>query len=188
MHACIYYFSFMNYRIILLFITLAFLSCGENKDQQAGATGPEMAKAEYPDGLEVYDFKGLEPLLNKKDAKTYVVNFWATWCKPCIKELPYFETINQNYKDKNVQVILVSLDFPNQYENKLLPYIEEHGLKSKVVALDDTDMNSWIPKVDENWGGAIPATIIYNNSMRQFYEGSFTYDELVTEVRKFIEN
>ena len=140
------------------------------------------------DDLEIYDFNGLEPLLNKQDDKTYVVNFWATWCAPCIKELPYFEQINRDYAGKNVEVVLVSLDFPRQYEKKLKPYIKDNNLQSKVVALNDPDMNTWIPKVNSDWTGAIPATIIYNKNGRQFYEKSFTYDELVTEIRKFIEN
>ena len=140
------------------------------------------------DDLQVYDFDGLEPLLNKNDDKTYVVNFWATWCAPCIKELPYFEQINRDYSGKNVEVVLVSLDFPRQYEKKLKPYIKDNNLQSKVVALNDPDMNTWIPKVNADWTGAIPATIIYNKKGRQFYEQSFTYDELVTELRKFIEN
>lgn len=140
------------------------------------------------DELVVYDFEGLEPLLNKNDGKTYVINFWATWCAPCIKELPHFEELNQNYSGKNVEVILVSLDFPQQYDKKLMPFIKEKNLKSKVVALNDPDMNSWIPKISETWTGAIPATIIYNRKQRTFYERSFNYDELVTELRKFIEN
>ena len=139
------------------------------------------------DELMVVDYDGLEPILNKNDDKTYVINFWATWCAPCIKELPYFEKLNQNYSGKNVEVILVSLDFPRMYEKKLKPYIKENDLKSKVIALDDTDMNRWIPKINENWTGAIPATIIYNKTGRKFYERSFTYDELVTELRSFIE-
>lgn len=178
----------MKKAIIAVLILCVISSCKNDSKDKAETEIKPVSESVYPDGLEVYDFEGLEPMLNKKDSKTYVVNFWATWCKPCIKELPYFETINQNYKEKGVEVILVSLDFPNQYEKKLLPYIEEHDLKSKVVALDDTDMNSWIPKIDENWGGAIPATVIYNRSGRKFYEGSFTYDELAAEVRKFIEN
>ena len=62
--------------------------------------------------LEVYDYNGFEKFLNKKDNKIYVINFWATWCAPCVKELPHFEALNTNYANKNVEVILVSLDFP----------------------------------------------------------------------------
>ena len=136
--------------------------------------------------LEVHDFDGLEPLLNKQGDKVYVVNFWATWCTPCIKEIPHFEKLNANYKNKNVEVLLVSLDFPFNYEKKLKPFIKEHKLQSKIVALDDPDMNSWMPKVSEEWTGAIPITIIYNKEKRQFYERTFTYNELENEVKQFL--
>lgn len=137
------------------------------------------------DKLEVYDFQGVEQFLHSNDSKTYVVNFWATWCAPCIKELPYFEQIQDEYKDE-IEVILISLDFPSQYETKLKPFLKEKQLKSKVIVLDDVDMNSWIPKVDSKWDGAIPVTLIYNKKKRQFYPQSFTYDQLITEVKKFI--
>ncbi|OUR94280.1 thioredoxin [Flavobacteriales bacterium 34_180_T64] len=136
--------------------------------------------------LEVYDFDGIENFLNKKDDKVYVVNFWATWCAPCVKELPYFEELNANYKNKNVEIILISLDFPQKYESKLKPFIQKHQIESKVIALDDVDSNSWIPKVSESWSGAIPATLIYNKDKRQFYEQSFNYSELETELKQFL--
>ncbi|MEL0457578.1 redoxin domain-containing protein [Flavobacteriaceae bacterium SZ-1-7] len=136
--------------------------------------------------LEVYDFNGFEKFLNKKDDKVYVINFWATWCAPCVKELPYFERLNAEFKDDGMEVILVSLDFPHLYENKLKPFIKERNLKSKVVALDDPDMNTWIPKVSESWTGAIPATIIYRNDHRKFYEQSFDFEELKTELNQFL--
>lgn len=135
--------------------------------------------------LEIYDYAGLEKIFNKKDGKIYVINFWATWCGPCVKELPYFEKLNDVYKDENVEVILVSLDFPHLYEKKLKPYIKEHHLKSRVIALNDDDMNTWIPKVNKDWSGAIPATVIYKNDTRKFFEKSFTYEELETEVKQF---
>lgn len=136
--------------------------------------------------LTVYDFNGLKPLLNKEDDKIHVINFWATWCAPCIKELPYFEKINSDYKSENVEVLLVSLDFPHLYESKLKPFILKEKLNSKVVALDDVDSNSWIPKVDETWSGALPATIIYKNGQRKFFEKSFTYQELEHELKQFL--
>jgi thiol-disulfide isomerase/thioredoxin len=136
--------------------------------------------------LEVDDFNGLQKYLNTTSDKTYVVNFWATWCSPCIKELPFFEELNKNYSSKNVEVILVSLDFPNKYETSLKPFIKEKNLQSKVVALNDTDSNTWIPKVSEDWSGAIPATLIFNKEKRLFYEQSFTYTELENEIKQFL--
>jgi len=134
----------------------------------------------------VYDYEGLEPLLHKSSEKTYVLNFWATWCKPCVKELPDFEKIYADYKDKDVELVLISLDMPSMWKSKLEPFVDQHQLKGTVVILDDPKMNDWIPKVDPNWGGGIPATLIYNGEKREFYERGFTYTELKEELEKFL--
>ena len=126
----------------------------------------------------VLSFDDFEPHLHYSDSNTYLVNFWATWCTPCVDELPAFEKIGMEYEGNNVKVLLVSLDFPNQLESRLLPFIEKHGITSEVLVLNDPNANKWIDKVDPQWSGAIPATLIYNNSSRDFHEGSYTYEEL----------
>lgn len=120
--------------------------------------------------------------LQQKNDTTYVINFWATWCKPCVKELPAFEKINEQYAGQKVKVVLASLDFPDRIEKQVIPFLKKHDLQSEVVLLDDPDANSWIPRVSQEWSGAIPATIIYNQQERKFYEGSFTYEELNKEL------
>jgi thiol-disulfide isomerase/thioredoxin len=169
-----------------LVIIIALVSCKNEPEQTRATTIKKGPILEQSIELKVYDYEGLETLLSTSSNKIYVVNFWATWCAPCVKELPYFEDLNFNYADKNVEVILVSLDFPKKYESSLKPFIRKKNLKSKVVALNDTDSNKWIPKISEEWSGAIPATLIFNKDKRQFYEQSFTYDELETEVKKFL--
>lgn len=165
-------------------LILVLLSC---KNDVKTKVSLEIENAEEQNvELEVYDFNGLEKFLNQVDDKVHVVNFWATWCAPCIKELPHFEKLFKSYKSKGVEVILVSLDFPFQYDKKLKPFIKENKLQSKVVALDDPDMNTWMPKVNEEWTGAIPITIIYNKDKRQFYERSFTYNQLEEELKQFL--
>ncbi|MCX2679701.1 TlpA disulfide reductase family protein [Galbibacter sp. EGI 63066] len=136
--------------------------------------------------IPVYDFDGFEKLMNNNKDKTYVVNFWATWCKPCVNELPYFEQLYTEYKKEGVEVILVSLDFPKKVNEILIPFLEEKKLNSNVVLLDDPKQNHWIPKVDKDWSGAIPATVIINENKRSFYEKSFTFIELEDEVKDFI--
>lgn len=136
--------------------------------------------------IPVVDFEGFEPYLNRDSDTTYVVNFWATWCKPCIKELPAFEKLNEKYANEKVKVLLVSLDFIKHFDTKLIPFIKEHNLKSDIILLNDPRSNLWIDKVSEVWSGAIPATIIYRGYDRSFYERSFTYDELETEMLKFL--
>ncbi len=136
--------------------------------------------------IPVYNFENFEPLLGINDGKTRIINFWATWCKPCVAELPYFELINSKYPDKDVEVILVSLDLPNQVESKLMPFLQRQRIESTVILLDDPDADSWISKVNKNWSGSIPATIIYKGNSTNFYERSFTYNELEKELKKIL--
>ena len=175
---------------VLLFMTVMLQSCADTKKEVVNdvATTNETEKEDASEALSevnipVYNFEQLQPWLNKQNDTTYVVNFWATWCKPCIKELPYFEEVTQQYADDKLKVILVSLDFPDKLKDQVAPFVEKRNLKSQVVLLDDPDANGWIPKVSEEWSGAIPATVIYKNNERRFYEKSFTREELFEEIK-----
>jgi thiol-disulfide isomerase/thioredoxin len=178
----------MKYLVIILIILGS--SCKDGKKEVASInadtvlttdTNVSSENLSNQDLIKIVDYEGLAPLLAKRNDTTYVVNFWATWCRPCVKELPYFEKLNAEYTDKKVKVVLVSLDFPEKLENQVIPYVEKN-LKSDVWLLDDADANGWIPKIDKSWSGAIPATLIFNKNHRMFYEHSFTYTELVKEV------
>ncbi|GGK25789.1 thiol-disulfide oxidoreductase [Yeosuana aromativorans] len=179
-------------KYIWLLILLGVLS--SCKDKKSSSNSNVESSTEIQDvsskaktvKLDVYNFNDFKNFLNKANDTTYVINFWATWCAPCVKELPYFEKLNQKYIDKKVKVILVSLDFPHLYDSKLKPFIVENHLKSKVIALDDVDMNAWIPQIDKDWSGSIPATIIYKNKTSKFFEQSFTYELLEVETLKIL--
>ena len=175
-------------KVWFVFLLLLIVSCKTDKQDGVTLKSHIVEKTQSTDvpSLEILNYAGLEPYLTKEDSLTHVVNFWATWCAPCVKELPHFEKLNNQYKNQNVEVLLVSLDFPSQYDKKLKPFIEKHQLKSKILVLDDVDQNSWIPKVDSNWDGAIPVTLIYNKSKRQFYSRTFDYAELENELKQFI--
>lgn len=131
------------------------------------------------------NFDGIAPYFEKDNDTTYIINFWATWCKPCVEELPYFEQLNELYKDEKVQVILVSMDFKRQIESKLKPFIEKYELQSKVVAITDRKYNNWIDRVDGDWDGAIPVTLIYNGKRRLFVPHAF---DSKAEVMQAVEN
>jgi thiol-disulfide isomerase/thioredoxin len=183
---------------VLLFSGILLASCAKKADTETQKTtetvvqvpkndAPTPLKVYNKDGVSVkaYDFDKLEYFLKQKNDTTYVVNFWATWCVPCVEELPHFEELNAKYKKDKVKVMLVSLDMFKMVESKLLPFIKEKQLKSDVVYLRDPDQNTWLPKVDSTWSGALPATLIYNKDKRKFYEKSFTYAELEKEVSNF---
>lgn len=144
--------------------------------------------ARSKDGVTVstYSFSQLSGRLQTETDTVYVVNFWATWCAPCVKELPYFERLGAQYKSRKVKVLLVSLDMNKQVESSLLPFIARKNIKEEVVHLHEPDANEWIPKVDAQWSGALPATLIFTKSVRKFYERSFTYEELEHEVNQFL--
>ena len=158
------------YRSLSFFGILLFFSCNNPSKET----------------IEVVDFDGLYSKIDLSADKTYVINFWATWCAPCVKELPYFEEVNKQSVDKNTEVILVSLDFPSQIETKLKPYLKRNKIKSKVILLDDSKMNTWVPKVSEQWDGGIPATLIVNTSNYNFYPKPFKKEELFTEINKVL--
>lgn len=174
--------------VILLFLMGVFCqSCVQAQDTHQSSSLLPPAKI-LSNGIPVYDeFAKLESLFHQNSDTTYVINFWATWCKPCIEELPYFEKLKQTMEGQKVKVILVSLDFPRQLDSKLVPYVNDNQLQSQVIALTDSDFNSWIDKISPQWTGAIPVTVIYNAQKRHFVEEQFpNYETLETLVKAFL--
>lgn len=129
-------------------------------------------------------FDDFQKTIIKNDDNVYVINFWATWCAPCIKELPYFEKLHQ--ENKNIKVILVSLDSKKDIDTKLKPFIQRKKISAQVVSLSDKDYNSWLGKIDELWSGAIPATYIFSGDKHIFAEHEFeNFAELNDYVNAF---
>jgi len=128
--------------------------------------------------VKVLNFDQLQPYLYKSDDTVYLVNFWATWCVPCRKEMPAIMAVEEKYRDKNFKVLLVSLDFPSQLESALLPYLENNNITSEVVLLNDPDQNRWIDLVDPGWAGDIPFTLIYGKNFRESHYGQLTFEQL----------
>ncbi len=128
----------------------------------------------------------LEKILANPEDQLYVVNFWATWCPPCVTELPYFEKLSKEYRDKGVRFILVSLDFPSQIESKLIPFLEKNKITADVKVMTNLDYNSWIDKVDGSWQGNIPVTLFFNNfrKTRYFHPSEVTENELRELINK----
>ncbi len=135
--------------------------------------------------LKVVKFDTIKEILENDTDKIRVVNFWATWCAPCVKELPNFEAVNQKYS--NVEVILVNLDFVEGLD-KVKHFVAKKELKSKVILLDEIDYNTWIDQVSPEWSGAIPATVIISPHAagKKFLEGELTASELEKEIQRFL--
>lgn len=136
----------------------------------------------------VYDnLEQLQARISRAGDTTLVLNFWATWCKPCVEELPCFDELREYYGVKNVQIVLVSLDFKSQLEKKFIPFLNNQRLKSEVALMADQDLNAWIPMIHEEWDGAIPATLVLKGKKRRFNLGKFdNLEELETFVRPLV--
>jgi thiol-disulfide isomerase/thioredoxin len=129
--------------------------------------------------LKVFDHEQLIEFLNSKEQETIIVNFWATWCKPCVEEMPYFQKLSEELNGDEYSIVMVSLDFPNQVESKLKPFLMENPINADHVLLDDSRAHLWIEKFSPDWSGAIPATIVYRNGPDSFDEGKFdSYESL----------
>lgn len=154
-----------NYRLVLIIILIAQITFAQ---KVAG----------------VYKINDLLNRLKNKDT-TYVVNFWATWCKPCVKELPAFDSLLK--QDRNlVKVILVSLDFKEDIEKKVNPFLLKNKVKCEVVVLDEVNGNDYINKISVDWTGAIPATYFKNKKKEIFAEQQVNLNELVLNLEELM--
>jgi thiol-disulfide isomerase/thioredoxin len=144
-------------------------------------SGPPLLAQEIP----VLSFEELnERIRSNKTSEVLVVNFWATWCKPCIKELPYFDSLQSSYSIDKVKVMLVSLDMNVETAEK---YRTRKTIKSEVAFLDEVDHNAWIDKISPEWSGAIPATLfVVNSGQEYFHEGELSGETLFSQVNQLL--
>ncbi|MEA5140747.1 TlpA family protein disulfide reductase [Arcicella rigui] len=135
--------------------------------------------------IEVVKFEHLQKNLNRLSDTTYVVHFWATWCRSCIEEMPTFEQLRKEYSTKKMKFLFVSLDFPSDIANKVKPYLIKNNINTQVLLLDEPDYNAWIDLVDKEWSGTIPATLLLNTTMRKrkFFTGNVKLQEFTEELK-----
>jgi len=133
----------------------------------------------------------IRDVVNMIDTSTVplVVNFWATWCAPCVHEIPWFESSVAELKNKNVKLILVSLDFKTDFPEKIKAFVKNKGYKATILWLDETDADLFCPLIDNKWSGNIPVTVMVNNKKgyRQFYGEQVPEMKLKEELKKLVE-
>lgn len=138
--------------------------------------------------LQYSSFSDLQTSLLKDQEHIIVLNFWATWCKPCVAELPDFEKLNIDFKEKGVKVVLANLDFHSKTAEVVPAFMLDRKIQSNVVHITDQDPNDYINKADVTWSGAIPATVIYYKGEKVwFFEGQTDYETLKSIISKYIQ-
>src|SRR5258706_7616742 len=120
-----------------------------------------------------------------KESKTpLIVNFWATFCKPCVEEIPYFQEAIKKYKKDSVRLLLVSLDLQDFYPAKIKSFAMKRKFTAPILWLDEYNADYFCPKVDSAWSGAIPASLFVNNKIgyRKFFEEQLSKEKLEKEI------
>ena len=129
--------------------------------------------------IRVIKFAELQEIIHPNSSSTIqIINFWATWCAPCVKELPLFEKLNAE-RGESIKITLINLDFADKLD-RVRAFADRKKMKAEILLLDEIDYNQWIDKVDKHWGGAIPATLVINpqNGKRKFIERELEEGEL----------
>jgi thiol-disulfide isomerase/thioredoxin len=138
---------------------------------------------------EIVKLNKVQDLISTPSEKIEIVNFWATWCAPCVKEIPFFETLTKdNHADIHVTLVSMDLDLDPNPE-KVYKFIARKNIQSQVLLLNAPNPNSWISQIDKDWSGALPATIIINckTGKRKFVEKELhegDLEKLIEEVRQ----
>ena len=161
------------FNLLISCFLLLLISCSQNN--------------QFSKSVSVYNFDDLFKSIDLSGNKTYLINFWATWCAPCVKEIPHFEYVNQKYSSDSLKVILSCFDYPSQMDSKLIPFLNKNEIKSDVVLIDDLNIRDWMSVVSESWDGAIPATLIINKRSQKFYPQVFDRVKLENELSFFLE-
>ena len=134
--------------------------------------------------IKLINLSSLESRLKAGGDTTFVINFWASWCKPCVEELPAFEQLKSTTVNKKIKVLLVSTDLKSKLESSVKNFVKSHNLTGEIYVLDETP-GSFAQKVDPKWSGALPATLIVNtkSDRREFKNKPFTYEELLSAIK-----
>ncbi|MHB1177104.1 MAG: TlpA disulfide reductase family protein [Daejeonella sp.] len=137
--------------------------------------------------IPLLDANQLENRLSAGKDTTFVINFWATWCMPCLKELPNFEKLQQEFSGQKLKVILLSIDHRSKANSAVASFVRRQNLKNEVFVANEQKPQEYIKKIDNTWAGSLPATLIVNRSKdkRNFFEKEFTYSELLKEYNLF---
>jgi thiol-disulfide isomerase/thioredoxin len=143
-----------------------------------------MPAISYGQSARIIHWPEMQAMLADSTDSLTVINFWATWCKPCVQELPYFEKARAAFAGKPVRFRYISLDFASDFKSRLLPFISRKMPGAQVYLLDETDYNAWIDKVEPTWGGSIPITLFLNNpkKIRKFAPSELGYEQLIQNI------
>ena len=136
--------------------------------------------------INIKDTSDLNKIKSENKNNVLLINFWATWCRPCTEEFPGLVKLYKNYKDNDFKLIFISLDFKEEIETKLKPFLVNSGVDFPVYYLNTKNQDAIMNYFDEKWDGGIPATFIFDKNGQIVKEviGSKDYDFFNNEIKK----
>ncbi len=138
--------------------------------------------------LHSIDEKGLTGLRAKSKGKVLVLNFWATWCTPCVKEFPELLKLQRTYAAKGLQLVFVSIDDDAKARQKVIAFLKNVKISFPSYLKKSSDDERFINAVDTSWSGAIPATFVYdrNGKLVERKIEESTFEELEKSVKPLL--
>ncbi len=176
--------------LALLIGILLISACGKEEsysdhDQQTSAQ-PQRQSAEVV--IERLDDAGLRKLITQRQAKWLLLNVWATWCLPCREEFPDLVRLAESYRNSNVEFIGLSVDYPDEIETKIIPFLRSIRVNFKIYVQDFKDPSDLIRLLNPNWNGALPATFIFDaqGNFQQMLLGAQSYESVKDAIDKHL--
>lgn len=173
--------------VVALIFSIA-IGCGvwlqhnhrDHRDHRAGASPAST--------IEPIDEHKLKQVLAQLQGKVVLVNFWATWCPPCVEEFPSLVRLDNKYSSEGLEIIAVSFDDESQLKSQVLPFVKSQKTRFKVYLKDVEDIEKFINSIDQNWIGAIPATFVFDRSgsLIRSVIGEQTFESFESLIRPFL--
>jgi thiol-disulfide isomerase/thioredoxin len=145
------------------------------------------AIAADPGPLRDYDLVQHGKLLEQHKGQVVLVNFWATWCAPCRKEMPLLVEMEKKLRAKGLRMVTVSAD---EVEDKAqaLEFLTEHSVAAPVYLKNVEDDDAFIESISPDWSGALPALFLYgrDGKLAKSWVGETEMAELEAAIRELL--
>jgi thiol-disulfide isomerase/thioredoxin len=168
-------------KLLLVTVLISIISFGFDSSNE------KIFNSDYK--IEKIDQNTLEKLIKNRNGKVLFLNVWATWCAPCREEFPDIVKLVDKHKNSKVDFIGLSVDYPDEVDSKIIPFLKKYKANFKTYVNDFDDVEDLINSINKKWNGAIPATFIYdkNGIQQKYILGMRNFDEFdkeLTEVLK----